>query len=240
MKTQKLIITILLCLVLACKKESDNSSRCNIISIVQIGTAGNQAYTLTYNDEGKIATLDQTMGVTSHKDFSYNGNTMYVVTLDKDGHFSQKDSITLDGQQRPLNIRSFLNIDGSIWYNYTFEYNGDELKKYVQVNQSGNVVATSTLTYTNGNPISISFGNASSILDYYSDKKVQKGDYLEVATLIQYGISLYPHKNLVKTIASGGALINFSYEFNSNGLISKVTLTNGTDVSLLSYSYECE
>jgi hypothetical protein len=240
MKTQKLMILSLLVLVLACKKESDKASTCKMTTVTQVGTNGNQAFTITYNDEGKVATIDQTMGTATHKDFSYDGNTMYVISLDKDGHFTQKDSITLDAKGRPLNIRSFLNIDQSYWYNYTFEYNGDDLAKTVQTNHEGTNLGITTLIYSNGNPTSVSVGNSSSILDYYTDKKVQKGDYLEFASLLQYGLSIYPHKNLVKTLASSGSVINFTYEFNSDGLISKVTASTTTMVTVLTYGYECQ
>lgn len=239
MKTQKLIILLLLTLVISCKKESDKTVNCNITSVVQAGTAGNQVFVLTYNDEGKIATLDQTSGTTYHKDFSYVGNTLYVVTLDKDGHFSQKDSITLDSQGRPLNIRSFTTADGSVYSDINFEYNGDELKKYVQTQVPGGSATTTTATYINGNPTTISSGGISSILDYYTDKKVQKGDYLELAGLVQYGVSFYPHKNLVKMIAGGNSITNLTYEFNADGLISKLTATTGNQLTQLTYAYEC-
>ena len=48
------------------------------------------------------------------------------------------------------------------------------------------------------------------------------------------------YANLLKTLASGSSLANFAYEFNSDGLISKITLTSDTQVSLLQYTYECK
>jgi hypothetical protein len=239
MKTQKLIIISLLAFVLSCKKENDKTSSCLITSLIQAGTNGNQVFNLTYNDEGKVATIDQVSGLATHKDFSYQGNTIYVISLDKDGHFTQKDSITIDDKGRPLNIRQFMTADGSVYTNIIFEYNGDDLVKHVQTSYPGSSTSTTTFTYQNGNPVTLSSGNASSILDFYTDKKLQKGDYLEVASLIQYGISIYPHKNLVKMIASGGSITNLVYEYNSDGLISKLTATSGNDITLLNYGYEC-
>lgn len=238
MKTQKLFIVSILLIGIGCKKESDKNANCQIVAIVS--SAGNSNYTITYNEEGKVATIDAPGPSPSHKDFAYDGNTIYIVSLDKDGHFQQKDSITIDSKGKPLNIRTMYTTDGSKWQNNSFEYNGEDFKSSAQTTNSNPTPVTTTATYSNGNPLSLVTNGNSSVLDFYTDKKVQKGDYLEVASLLQYGISIYPHKNLVKMIASGGGATNFAYEFNADGLITKVTATSGTQVSILLYTYECK
>jgi hypothetical protein len=234
MKTQKLFIVCLLAVGMGCKKESDKTSDCKI---TYVATSAGSTFTLTYNDEGKIATIHSS---DSHKDFTYIDNTVYIVTLDKDGNFYQKDSITIDTKGRPLNIRSFSTAVGSTWNNDSFEYNGDDLKSFTRTTSSGATPTITTTTYSNGNPLVLKTGASNIILDYYTDKKLQKGDYLEMATLVQYGISLYPHKNLLKMIASGSEVTNLTYEFNSDGLISKLTATSPTQANVLLYTYECK
>lgn len=240
MKTQKLIFVCLLIFVLACKKERDNTSRCNIATMTQAGPGGNAVYTFTYNDEGKLATMDVGGTGASHKDFAYSSNTVFIVTLDPDGKFKRKDSIAIDSKGRPLNIRSFTSADGSTWENTSFEYNGDDLKNSALTYNYNSTPMTTTFTYSNGNPVIMATGGSSTILEYFTDKKVQKGDYLEMASLVQNGVNIYPHKNMVKLVASGGSIVNFAYEYNSDGLVSKVTITSGTDIALLTYTYECK
>jgi hypothetical protein len=237
MKTKTLVV-VLFVVGMGCKKDNDKAATCQITSVVSSG--GNFNYTITYNDEGKVAIIDAASSNPTQMDFSYNGSTVYIITLDKDGHFSKKDSITIDSKGKPLNIRTMYAADGSIWENNSFEYNGDDLKSFSRTTNSDATPTTTTATYSNGNPVALVTSGSTSVLEFYTDKKVQKGDYLEIASLIQHGISIYPHKNLVKTIAGGGTATNFAYEFNSDGLITKVTATSGTQVSILLYTYECK
>ncbi|HLG40932.1 MAG TPA: hypothetical protein VI461_14730, partial [Chitinophagaceae bacterium] len=136
--------------------------------------------------------------------------------------------------------RQYYNLAGTNFNNYIFEYNGDDLSKLHQTDETGGATETSTATYLNGSMVSLQSPSGTATLEYFTDKKVQPGDYLELAAMIQYGMSVYPHKNLVKTIANGASSItNFNYDMNPDGTISKVTATSGSSVSTLTYQYQC-
>ena len=240
MKRTTISVAVLLFVSLAaCKKDNDKKATCRISTITQTSSGDNTIQNITYNNDGRISTMTTSGDFGSTKVFTYNGNTVIVITTGNDGDFNSRDSITLDAKRKPLNIRQFHNEDGDNWTNYSFEYNGDDLQKFHQTNENGTSPQTSVATYQNGNMMSLQTGNGTATLEYFTDKKVQPGDYLELASLIQYGVSVYPHKNLVKTIAEGSTILNFNYEFNADGTISKVTATSGGTVSSLTYQYQC-
>jgi hypothetical protein len=100
---------------------------------------------------------------------------------------------------------------------------------------------TNTATYEDGNMVSHQTPTISYTFEYYKDQKVQPGDYLQASSLLAYGISIYPQKNLVKGSSDGqGNISNFTYEFNDDGLITKVIATNGASTFTLTYRYECD
>jgi hypothetical protein len=245
MKTQKTLIVLLFTIVFAvaissCKKNNDKQATCRIVTVTESSSSGNTIRNITYNNDGKISTLNASGSNPTNKVFNYNGNTVIVNTTTGSGTFSSRDSITLDNRGRPLNLRQYYNVAGTNFSNYKFEYSGDDLLKLQQTDETGGVPETTTTTYVNGNMVSLHSPSGTTTLEYFTDKKVQPGDYLELAALIQYGMSVYPHKNLLKTIASGASSItNFNYEMNPDGTISKVTATSGSSVSTLTYQYQC-
>jgi hypothetical protein len=239
MKTKMTVAIILSIAILSCKKEGDKKATCRIVTITTSESGGNSIFNVTYNNEGRISTLSSSGSNFSNKVFTYNGNTVIANASNDDGSFGSRDSITLDAKRKPLNIRKYFDEDLSNFANFSFEYNGDDLLKVNQTSETGGVPETSVATYVNGNMVSLQSPSGISTLEYFTDKKVQPGDYLELSSFIEYGVSVYPHKNLVKTIANGSSILNFNYEFNADGTISKVTATSGTTVSTVTYQYQC-
>jgi hypothetical protein len=245
MKTQKTIIILFFVLTFtstinSCTKEGDKTASCRIVTVSQSGPGPGTIQNLTYNNDGKISTLSATTGSSViNKVFNYSGNTIIVYSTNGSGAFNSRDSITLDSKGRPLNIRQYFNQAGTNWYNLNLEYNGDDL---LRVQQSGPTGGTTFLaTYSNGNMVSLQSASSTVTFEYYTDKKIQPGDFLDVTSLVQYGVRVYPQKNLIKTIDYGGGNIsNFSYEMNSDGLISKATGTTASDVTTLTYQYKCD
>jgi hypothetical protein len=241
MKTQG---TILVCctvimLISSCKKNSDKRTTCRIVTVTQSSSGTSSAINITYNNDGKISTLNtSSSGTSTSKVFTYSGNTIIINTAS--GTFTSRDSVTLDAKGRALNIRQFSDLTGNNWTNLRFEYNGNDLLKYHQTSDDDATEETTVAASSNGNMVGIQSSSSNTTLEYFTDKKVQPGDYLEIATLIQYGVSIYPHKNLVKTIDGGsGNITNFNYEFDADGRITKLIGTGGSSSTTLTYQYQC-
>lgn len=241
MKTQG---TIVICcaaimLISSCKKNSDKKATCRIVTVTQSSSGSTSTINITYNNDGKISTLGTSSGSSStNKVFTYSGNTIIINSTS--GSISTRDSVTVDAQGKALNIRQFSDLTGSNWTNYRFEYNGSDLLKFHETSDGDATEETSVATYSNGNMVGLQNASSNTTLEYFTDKKVQPGDYLELVSLIQYGVSVYPHKNLVKALDSGsGSITNFNYEFNADGNITKVTATGGSSSTTLTYQYQC-
>jgi hypothetical protein len=246
MKVQFTCLVLFLALtgiLASCKKDKDDKKPvCRIVRIIDSGMRTNM-YNITYNNDGRISTLHSSGASVTNKVFTYSGNTININTTVGSNTFSSRDSITLDNKRRPVNIRSFFNESGTNWSNFSLEYNGDDLLKYTVTTSSSSPPETVTATYVNGNMVNLQTAGTSLTFEYFTDKLVQPGDYLEIANLIQYGATIYPHKNLVKSaISNGGAITNFNYEFNTDGQITKLIATSsgsGSSVNTLSYQYQC-
>jgi hypothetical protein len=240
MKALKFAATVIIAsAIFSCKKNNDKKAECRIVTITASGSGDNTIYNLTYNNEGNISVLSTSGTSGTTKVFNYNGNTVIATSANSNGDFQGRDSITLDAKRKPLNIRSFSDEDGTNFTNSRFEYNGDDLLKIHTLSSGSTTPETQVATSVNGNMVSLTANSSTSTLEYFTDKKLQQGDFLNISNFIQYGLSIYPHKNLVKTIASGTNILNFNYEFNPDGTISRVTATSGTTVSTVSYQYQC-
>lgn len=238
MKTRITIIAAII-LITSCKKNTDKKASCRIVTVTQTSSGSSGLINISYNNDGKISTLNTSAGgSTTNKVFTYSGNTIIIHATT--GSSTSRDSVTVDAKGRPLNIRQFSDLTGENWTNIRFEYNGNDLLKFHQTSDGDATDETSIATYSNGNMMELQSPSGKSVLEYFTDKKVQQGDYLEISSLTQYGVSVYPHKNLVKVIDSGpGSLINFNYEFDADGRITKVIATGGSSSTEIAYQYQC-
>ena len=228
---------------ISCKKLLDKIADCRIETITEPYPSGNRVSTIAYNNDGNISTYTVSFGSTlSSKVFNYSGNTIIINTTisSGSGSTSYMDSVTTNGQGRALNLRQY-SADRSTFTNTRFEYNGEDLVRLYQTNETGDPAVLTTVTTTNGNVVRLESASGTAILEYYANEEFQEGDYLHIVTLSLYGVPIYPHKNLIKTIDDGtGNIVNFSYEKNIDGLVTKVNVTSATSVSSYSYTYKCD
>jgi hypothetical protein len=248
MKTQKkaLLLSVLMfgCLFFSCEKEVDKKAGCKISSMTETGPGTySRTHTLAYNNDGQLSTLNSTgTGGNTSKIFIYSGNTILVNTTNtsSSGTSTYRDSITIDDQKRPLNVRQYFQ-NGTTWINIRFEYNGERLARAHRTTESSATADITTCTYDNSGNNVVRFESSvqTEILEYY-DEEVQPADWLETLTLITYGVSVYPHKNLIKSYNNGTTIGNFSYVKNADGLITQTTTTTATSVSTITYQYECD
>lgn len=229
--------------VFSCTKEVDKTSNCRIVSMTSVNSTGTTIYTLTYNNDGKISTLSTSGSLVLSKIFTYIGNTVIANSTTGSGSSASttRDSITVDGRGRPLNIRRYYNQSRTSWTNSSLEYSGDDLLRIVNTFDNSSAPSISTCTSSNSNLLSIlDPSGATTTFEYYTDEEIQPGDFLEILGLTEYGVSIYPHKNLTKTFAIGTSIINFNYEKNSDGMITVGNATGGSGVSRITYQYECD
>jgi uncharacterized protein with porin-like fold DUF4595 len=236
MKTNKLlpasVALITIILFAGCKKNNETRSDCKIVAVTS--TNGSPNY-LSYSTDGKLASDSSGNSVTT---FVYSDNTV-TGTTNTSGAFSSKAIITLNANGLASNVRTEYNTAGTNWGNALYEYNGTEIVKVTNTSSSGGTPSITTITWSNGNPTSISSGSAVSILDYYTDKPYQQGDYLYLAQLLE-GYTIYRSKNLLKSIVTGSTLTTFTYSFDTDGNISMMTVSSGnTATTVLIYQYQC-
>ncbi|MCL6523050.1 MAG: DUF4595 domain-containing protein [Thermoflavifilum sp.] len=222
---------------IGCKKKDKELKKpdCRIITVSQ--SSGDSFY-FTYNTDGKVQTITQgTLSTT----FTYSGQTAIATTTDN-GTFKYKKIITFNDNGLATNIKTEYNLSGTDWTNDALEYSGTQLVKYTSTSSNGGTPFVQTVTWTNGNPTTISTvsgGSSTYTLEYYTDKLFQPGDYFHINYFIQ-GIQVIKAKNLIKSISSGSEITNFSYSFDSDGKISSLTVITGTGTKTYNYQYLCQ
>ena len=250
MKSSKEIVQIL-CILLACTsiisckkdngKEDSKPSTCRIIAATIADGSATTTVNISYNNDKKISSLSMSGALVINKVFNYSGNTIIINSTTTGGAFSGRDSVTLDNMGRPVNIRHFYNQSGTSWHNTVYEYSGDNMTKFSEAYQGNTFPATYTVNSVDGNVVYFGNSGSSTSLEYYTDKSNQPGDYLEFTTLMDFGVSIYPRKNLIKKLDSGsGNFTDLSYEFDSDGKITKVIANYGSGVNTTTYQYQCD
>ena len=227
--------------VLSCKKENNKQPSCRIVAATIVNGSTTTDVAITYNADKKISTMSMSGGSVLNKSFNYTGNAIMITSTSAGGSFDGRDSVTIDDKGRPVNIRHFYNQAGTSWFNTEYQYSGNDMTAFMQKYESDNVLDTYTVNSAGGN--TVYFGNSgnSTSLEYYSDKTIQAGDYLEFESQIFYGVSLYPRKNLVKSLDSGvGNFVHLSYEFDAEGKITKVTEETAYGINTYAYQYQCD
>jgi hypothetical protein len=231
------LLTLIPLAIASCTKETDKLSKCKMVNVTIEGA--NAVTNITYNNDGKIATVITTGANPMNKVYTYFGNTIMIIGRDGGNNVVSRDSIIVDDKGRPLNIRTY-GVNGD-WDNIQLEYNGDDLARLLTSNNNSLTPAINTATYEDGNMVSHQTPTATFTFEYYKDQEVQPGDYFQVASFLSHGISIYPQKNLMKGALDGrGSISNFTYEFNDDGLITKCIASNGASTFTLTYRYECD
>lgn len=209
----------------------------NVIkSIVFYLTTVNTVFTYSYNTEGK---LSMTIHGQDTSFFSYSGNT--ITSIDNfSGAFANKNIITLNANGMASNARIENDTTGTLWVNYSYEYNGTELIKQTTTTSDGAAPSSITFNWSGGNMVEIIDGASVSKLEYFADKAARAGDYPNLANL-QRGYETFRTKNSAKSIATPSAAVsNFSYTYDADGKITAVTFVTGGDVEAFNYQYECK
>jgi hypothetical protein len=235
MKTTQLAMAAALLTIITmagCKKDKDDKKPdCRIITITPSPTGS--AFNISYNSEGKISTISTGGDITT---FAYSGNTV-IATTTNSGTFKRKMIITLNGNGLATNVKTETNASGTTWNNDLYEYSGTEIIKATGTSSTGGTPTVSTLTWSNGNLVSITSGTSVSTLDYFTDKPAQTGDYLHIAQLVA-GYQIYRTKNAIKSLLSGSSITSFNYTFDADNKITSLAAT-GSSNTTFTYQHQC-
>jgi hypothetical protein len=231
MKTQKTLFfaacgIIIALSVTSCKKNIEKKD-CRIS--VFAGTGAND--TVLYNNEGKISSIVNGL---SRINYSYADNKVTGTAFDATGAFSYKTMATLNSAGLITNLRTEYNASGTQWGNIVYEYNGEELSQSTNTSSTGGTPSITTYRWLNHNIVSETTGANTTPWTFYTDKPRKDGDYLWLLK-INYGGDILRTANLLKSFGT----TNFSYEFDSDGKISSMGVSDGGSSQTITYEYTC-
>ncbi|MCB0508723.1 MAG: hypothetical protein KDD21_10535 [Bacteroidetes bacterium] len=234
-----LFISIVCALIISsCKK--DKTPECRILSVITNSTFSNDTTYFSYDSQGRVIAAVSNSG--SNITYSYFGNSANRITTSSG--FSYRDSLVFENGNLLKEVYSYSNtgvLDGKVSYSYNASW---DLIQYTDQSFSPASLSIQNLNYSNGNPISVTEGGTTiGTIDYYTDKSSAKGDYLDFFQFSNFGYGRYlKSKNLIKsqTLTSSGITYNYTYEFDSNGNVSKLTINDGTNTSSYIITYACD
>jgi hypothetical protein len=229
-----LIMAVVFAAIIAsCKKDEAPKQTCRIITATQVISGMNSTFNLTYNSEGKLSSVTEGKQTSV---YVYGGNTVIVNTT-SDGLFYSKRIITLNTNGLASNSKTENDITGSDWDNISYEYNGTEIIKSTFTVSAGGAPTIETYKWSGGNMVSLTSGSTSTILEYFTDKPSQSGDYFYFTQLIA-GYNVLKAKNALKSISTGSDITNFDYNFDADGKITSFVCTGGSSYTQ-TYQYQC-
>jgi YD repeat-containing protein len=213
---------------------------CQIIAQYQTNGAGDTTAVITYTylSDGRISgSLNKYTDIngTYSVSFMYNGNMIYRAVAA--GVNSSVDTITLNANGMISKDKEV--VGASTWIsNWVYDAN-QQLTNFNQ-QQDAYPPYTATYVFTNGdNTLSTTAGFASDTLAYDLTKPAVHGNQDEVNQLLSLGAMYIKNKHLVVS-ANHGSSITYSYEYNSDGNISKMKITAGSNVQYESFTYQCK
>jgi hypothetical protein len=243
--TSEFALSGLLFLVfISCEKEGENTPACKVIqSMLTDGGSDTATWVYTYNNDGKLTKTDMSEGYYFTYTWETNKMTQKYYSM---GSLSYTDVFNLDSEGRAI---SSSHISMSITtQNTTYDYddNGFLISKTVDPAADGSPTDYYTYEYESGNLVTINRtqseeGNYASTTtyEYYTDKT---NNY-------NVSISIYGkgNANLVKKSTLNATspvtlttTINYSYQFDSEGKVQKITQTIGSDHIYTMPVYECD
>lgn len=263
-KNAYLIFFYLLIILSGCNKKDHSQPQPSVPSCFMTSTlSGNYLTTFQYSNGRLISliTYDQSNNnkVYDSMVYSYSGNLVTITDYDQN-NVSSIDKILLGSNNYALSETKITYYDTYTEYDTTFyEQNSEgylikssEITSTVYANLSNSIVrdttvkiyvltdgnVTSDTTYYNGQKTFINYV-------YYTDKpNLSNLSHRGSPNIFLYSFYGKPNKNLFKEYNYGpyGNGQNpelYSYEFDSNGYVTKTNISDTSGVSNQSYTYSC-
>ena len=243
-----------------CKKDKDQGppdSNCKIVTVALNASGTLVNYTLSYNNDGKVSKIVVGDQMKTRVNFLYSTNEVVREEFSDhwDGQLTAHTTMELNGMGLPVKV---IEKD----YDYvpqgqppkllstrtsTFDYNSKgELQSareiFVTIFAPGsNYDRTTTYTWENGNVIKQQAGAEVADITYYTDKAIQKGDYLTIDNFLTRGFMPFKNKNLIRSLKGGPVIMNINYEFDDQGKVKAGTLsgTGAGTTKEYRYGYSC-
>lgn len=245
MTTQKILSAVAIALFAtatftSCKKDK-KEPLCQLTSASVIASGGSDNYSFTYNSDNKVNQIVEVSGgTTTTTTLAYSGNIVNITSREL-GVIEDLTILTLNSDGRVIREENRDPNTNSItsYTNYTYASNGEltsSTSKYGTDPEDFSIITT-----TNGNISSISNDGDVTTLDYITDQTWRAGDYLDIIQRLNNGNNFYfVNKNLVKSVASGGNINNFSYTYGENNTITQMKIISGGTSTDVNYVHECK
>ncbi|MDB5225960.1 MAG: hypothetical protein JWN78_153 [Bacteroidota bacterium] len=235
LKTGSLLLfaCIMIC-VSSCKKKSSTTPAVTYLlkSFIHEKAGVKDTTVYSFNNDGKV--IAAVMG-TSNVIYTYSGHTINR-TRTQPPFTPSRDSIII-GSNGYISEDYLFHDDGTISTKNIYSYNSqNQLSQLTSTEYPSMVVTITTVTMSNGDLVGETYGSNTATIDYY-DKPAATGDYWYVAQFTNYGSFYYKPNHLVKTIINGGSTNSFAYEFDSNGNVSKLTITEGANIDVYNMTW---
>jgi hypothetical protein len=220
----------------SCSKKNAAAPACKLITITDVIGSSTSTFNLTYNNDGKISTLQSTSGSSStSKVFTYSGNVIFITTTNSGSTDVTTDSIVINSGGFILSDLNRYTTNQSLT---TYTYSGTQLLKSV-FQYNSNPAVTTTYTFTNGDLTGSTDGTTTSTYSYDAQKASAPGDYFQLVQLIQYGASFIKNSHQITAFQSGGSIENINYTYDNTGKITGLTGTGGSSVETITYQFNC-
>ena len=218
------LLLLLLTTTTACNKKTENNTSAltgKMKTTTQVSGSTTQTFTFIYDDQGRISTLENTV----------DGKEVFTYT-------------TAQVTQWHYNLGATTPSDTTIYYldaaglathtskGDTYQFNTDRRMTYETMGTD-----TSIYTYTNGNFTTRQYhsGSTSGVATY-----THLADKLETRNNNGFDFLGKHNTNLINvetdTQSGGTFTTNYTYEYDSNGKITKET-TTGASNQVLTYTY---
>lgn len=232
-----LLLSIVIISISSCKKSSTaTKATCRLKSFIHEKAGVKDTTLYSYNNDGKI--IAAAMG-TSSVIYTYSGHTVNrVYTNPPNPPF--RDSIIIGSNGLITELYNFAP-DGTVSRKQVITFNSvNTITQLTETTYPGPILKIYTLTYANGDLVGETDGGAVNATFEYYDKPSAIGDYWYLTQFLSYGSIYIVNKHLVKTSTNGSTVNNFAYEFDANGNVSKMTITESSNIDIYYLSYFCD
>jgi len=221
----------------ACKKHDPpppTPPACLISQVSYTGTPINIGPTkFTYDEQGRLArTVESDTIITT---LTRAGDSVVTNTSVPRGFVSR---VVFYNNKDGLTTKTHVtyNPEGTVWYDISYEYVGQELRRSHFVAFSRPDTLVTNFTWSGGNMISSTSDSAKEDFEYYTDQPRQQGD-AQFFDQFTSGFEIVRTKNLIKSRHG----ISYTYQFRPDGKITTVTAKDtAADIFISHYDYDCK
>jgi hypothetical protein len=196
---------------------------------------------LFYDDQNRLIRVTNTGQGYPVTQFAYHDSVVIISYLDGSARPANIDSIVLNSRQQPLYEASGMKPD--FYYENLFSYDDQGQLARIDTKQQGNVVASSTYSWKDGDMVQHNFG--AGVVDYtYGDKPFQLGCQQQLSDFLRLGRSLWRPAHLLtsfKASTVAGTVRHF-YSVDEEGKVISDSLynTSGNSGYLTTFRYDCK